>query len=116
MGVCDTKNLHTDMYGNISHYLHKRIRLIPSYVTPGGIMARKYESMQPKENQYCSMLKGKRAFRRGGELICSMLNRKKAVTRISVSNSRVIPLLNEQTQFVVMRKKYPIRTFTAEHT
>jgi hypothetical protein len=116
MGVCETKNLYTDLYANICNYRHKRIRLIP-YVAPEGIMAIKYESLQLQElNQYCSMLKGKRELRRGGELICSMLNRKKAVTRISVSNSRVTPLLNEQTQFVVMRKKYPTRTFTAEHT
>jgi hypothetical protein len=39
---------------------HKRIRLIPPYVAPKGIMAIKYETLLMKElNQYCNMLKGK---------------------------------------------------------
>jgi hypothetical protein len=60
MGVCETKNLYTDLYANICNYRHKRIRLIP-YVAPEGIMAIKYESLQLQElNQYCGMLKGKK--------------------------------------------------------
>jgi hypothetical protein len=60
MGVCETKNLYTDLYANICNYRHKRIWLIP-YVAPEGIMAIKYESLQLQElNQYCGMLKGKK--------------------------------------------------------